>query len=110
MGYFVTPTSGQRQVPGTSQSLARILLNRSSLDFVTTEFTADGGPISVSPDAGYICWRYLFQNVERYGSKLPIQLSDQYIMTDIASLPITDLLVVLRSGVSASISIRRVSL
>lgn len=110
MGFLVVPTSGQLQVPGSKQSFARVLLDKSSLGFVTRNFTATGEPDSITPSAGYIAWKYSFQGASRYGMRMPIQFVEQFIPTDIPGLQIEALLVVLRSGVSASVSIRRFDL
>ena len=107
MGSIITPSSGQLQVPGSFRSYARIIVSSSSLQFVGQEFTVDGGPIAILPDAGFISWKYINQGVSRWGAKLPIELSQQFIQTDIENMEIESLLVVLRRGVTASVSIRR---
>lgn len=104
---IIVPSSGQLQIPGAFQSFARVLLDPSSLGFVQTESTGQGGPARIVPDAGYLTWLYNFQGVNRYGARLPIELDAQYIPTDIPGLEIVHLLAVLRLGVTASISIRR---
>jgi len=106
---IVVPTSGQLQVPGSRQSFARIILTVADNAAVTETFTSAGEPPGYFPDAGYIAWRYVFQGARRYGRRLPIQFKEQFIPTDIAEMEIDQLLVVLKSGVTASVSIRRFS-
>lgn len=104
---IVVPTSGQLQVPGEFQSYARVFLTIDANATVTRNFTADGEPEMITPDAGYIAWRYDESGVRRYGQRLPIQFAEQFIFTDYPQLAIDQLLVVLRFGVAASVSIRR---
>ena len=104
---IVVPTSGQLQVPGQLQSYARILLTIGANATVTRNFTDVGEPEMITPDAGYIAWRYDESGVRRYGQRLPIQFTEQFIFTDYPQLEIDQLLVVLRFGVTASVSIRR---
>lgn len=103
----IIPTSGQLQVPGSQQSYARVLIQTDSLSFVGQRLTFPGGPIEVLPEAGHIRWLYLHQGVQRYGKALPIEITQQFIPTDIKDLEIVSLLVVLALGVTASVSIRR---
>lgn len=104
---IIVPTSGQLQVPGSLQSFARVKLTIGANTTVTRNFTAAGEPEMLTPDAGYVAWKYLFQGVRRYGQRLPIHFEEQYIFTDIPNLEIEHLLVVLRFDLTASISIRR---
>jgi len=104
---IIIPTSGQLQIPGSLQSYARIILTLSANAAVTRNFTAQGEPEWITPDAGVIFWKYIESGVSRYGQPLPITMTEQFIFTDYPQLEIEQLLVVLRFGVSGSISIRR---
>ena len=107
---IIVPTSGQLQVPGVNQSYARIFLTIGANATVSRNATSPGEPEMITPDAGYIAWRYNESGVARYGGKLPIQFTEQFIFTDYPQFEIDQLLVVLRFGVTGSISIRRKSL
>lgn len=104
---IIIPTSGQLQVPGSLQSYARVLLTLAPNASVTRNFTEPGEPEWLTPDAGVIFWRYSESGVKRYGAPLKITMTEQFIFTDIPQLEIDQLMVVLRFGVSGSISIRR---
>lgn len=107
---IIIPTSGQLQVPGSLQSYARIILTLAPNAAVTRSLTVPGEPEWITPDAGFIAWRYSEAGVQRYGQPLKINLTEQFIFTDYPQLEIDQLLVVLRFGVTGSISIRRKSI
>lgn len=104
---IVVPTSGQLQIPGSFQSYARVIVTLAGNAAVTRNLTVLGEPERLTPDAGYLAWRYTESGVQRYGQPLPITIAEQFIFTDYPQLEIDQLMVVLRFGVTASVSIRR---
>lgn len=104
---LIIPTTGQLQVPGSFQSYARVILSLAPNAAVTRNLTMVGEPERITPDAGFMVWRYVESGVRRYGQPLPVTMVEQFIFTDYPQLEIDQLLVVLRFGVTGSISIRR---
>ena len=104
----LTPTTDQLQVPGSFQSYAQIFLTLAPNAAVTRNFTAQGEPEWLTPDAGIVIWRYKIGELSRYGQPIPITMQRQFIFTDYPQLEIDKLVVVLRFGVSGIIAIRRI--
>lgn len=110
MGYTIVPTAGQLQVPGSQQSYARIACQVSANARVTELFTATGSPSAWLPDLGFICWRYVSGGVQRYGRRVPIELTAQILVSDQPQFEFDTLLVVPRPGVTITASLRRVAI
>lgn len=109
-GFIVVPSSGQLQIPGSFQSVSRIIISVGVQTEITEQLTAPGEPPVAVPDYGFIAWRYDAAGVQRYGQPVTVRLKESLIMSDQPQLPFDQLLVVPRFGVSMNVSLRRISI
>ena len=107
---IVTPTSGQLQIPGAFQSVARIICSVSGATNITVSFTEENEPQSAFPYFGWIAWRYDSGGVQRYGHPQAIELQQMLIVSDQPQLEFDQLLVVPRLGVNINASLRRIQI
>lgn len=107
---IIAPTTGQLQIPGEQQSVARIICSVGSPTSITQSLTVPGQPGLATPDYGFIAWRYVFGGVARYGIPISVRLSEMLIASDQPQFEFDQLLVVPRLGVTMNVSLRRTAI